>query len=54
MSASNKEINQAYNDGFAARKEGQSQATCPYGIASFNLRCQWLAGWNDADMEGDL
>jgi ribosome modulation factor len=51
MKASNKEINQAYNNGYAARKDGQSQAVCPYGLILFNLRCQWLAGWNDADLE---
>jgi ribosome modulation factor len=51
MKASNKEINQAYNNGYAARKDGQSQAVCPYSLFSFNLRSQWLAGYNDADSD---
>jgi ribosome modulation factor len=51
MSASNIDMKNSYNNGFIARNDDQSQAACPHGISAFNLRCQWLAGWNDRDLE---
>ena len=54
MSASNNQMKIAYKAGMRARNNAQMKSTCPYGSMSLNLRCQWLAGWNDADIEDYL
>tara|TARA_R110000850_G_scaffold252359_1_gene377542 strand:- start:300 stop:458 length:159 start_codon:yes stop_codon:yes gene_type:complete len=49
--ASNNEMKLAYQSGYVARDENHSNTKCPYGYEQLNLRCQWLGGWNDSDME---
>jgi ribosome modulation factor len=41
----------AYAAGMLARNTNKSNTECPYGSCQLRLRCQWLGGWNDADME---
>ncbi|MEH6451377.1 MAG: ribosome modulation factor [Oleispira sp.] len=49
--ASNNEMELAYQAGYIARDENHSNTECPHGYDQLNLRCQWLGGWNDSDME---
>lgn len=51
MSATNAEMDRAYEQGKKARKDQTGQSTCPYGTAELNLHGWWMAGWNDVDME---
>lgn len=36
-----------YNEGREARRNGQTQAACPY--ADGPSRANWLEGWRDSD-----
>ena len=49
--ATNEEMQLAYDAGYLARSTNRSDTECPYGKKQLNLRCQWLGGWNDSDME---
>tara|TARA_R110000850_G_scaffold91270_15_gene193864 strand:- start:840 stop:1007 length:168 start_codon:yes stop_codon:yes gene_type:complete len=51
MSATTKEMADAYAAGVTARNNHQIRSTCPYGSAQLKLKCLWMAGWNDTDME---
>ena len=49
--ATNEEATNAYNSGYEAGKCGILRSLCPYGYEELNLRCMWLGGWNDYDMD---
>tara|TARA_R110000851_G_scaffold6726_2_gene26785 strand:- start:1084 stop:1242 length:159 start_codon:yes stop_codon:yes gene_type:complete len=49
--ATNEQMTNSYNSGYEARDNNKSNTECPYGYEQLNLRCQWLGGWNDSDME---
>ena len=39
-----------YRQGEAARKQGQSKESCPFGMARMIKRSLFLAGWIDMDI----
>lgn len=41
----------AYELGAEARSKNKFKSSCPHKKGSLNLRCQWIGGWNDMDME---
>ena len=47
----NEQANNAYNSGYEARHCGLLKESCPYGNTELNLRCQWIGGFNDKDLE---
>ena len=49
--ATNEQMTNSYNSGYEARGCGLLKTSCPFGIDELNLRCQWLGGFNDKDME---
>lgn len=46
-----REMLDAYNQGVKARSKNKFKSSCPYKDGNLNLRCQWIGGWNDRDME---
>jgi ribosome modulation factor len=45
------QANNAYQEGHQARANGSYKQVCPFGFNEMHLRCQWLGGWHDKDME---